>query len=134
MTILFLLLQTLGAFFLALYITILVSTLTLLKDVQPSVIQLSIMIAINVLFIWSLFRAEKGVRELAKRRLRKALSKACENHSKLSFSFKQQARAKGQMYTYIEILILEPIAAFGGWDEASDGELVLNLEENVVSA
>ena len=92
------------------------------------------MIGINVLFIWSLFRAEKGVRDLAKRRLRKAIAKTSEKHPKLSFSFKQQARAKGKMYTYIEILILEPIAAMGGWDEASDGELVLNLEGDVESA
>mmetsp|Transcript_2755 Transcript_2755/g.6456 ORF Transcript_2755/g.6456 Transcript_2755/m.6456 type:complete len:187 (+) Transcript_2755:146-706(+) len=116
-----------SATFLVLYIVILVSSLTILKEVEPSVIQLSIMIAINALFILALFRAEKGVRELAKRRLRKVLSAACEKHTNLSFTMRQQERGKG-VFMYLEICILEQVEAKGGWDEASDGEVVLNLE------
>ncbi|CAJ1945539.1 unnamed protein product [Cylindrotheca closterium] len=123
-----------SATFLVLYIVILISSLTILKEVEPSVIQLSVMIAVNALFILSLFRAEKGVRDLAKRRLRKVLVAAGAKHSKLSFALKQQERGKG-IFMYLEICILEPLAAHGGWDEGSDGEVVLNLEmEEIESA
>lgn len=124
--------QAISSTFLIIYIATLLLSLPILKEEEPSVIQLSVMIGINALFIFALVRAEKGVRELANRRLRKAFVKATEKHTKLSFSMKQQARGKG-IFTYIEIIILEPIAAFGGWDEASDGELVLNLEEQLES-
>lgn len=85
------------------------------------------MIAINALFILALFRAERGVRELAKRRLRKALNAASAKHPRLSFTMKQQERGKG-IFMYLEICILDPIKTTGGWDEGSDGEVVLNIE------
>lgn len=91
-------------------------------------IQLSIMIGFNGLFILALIRAEKGVRELAKRRLRKALARNTQKHPKLNFAMKQQPRGKN-IFSYIEIVIVESIAVQGGWDEATDGELVLQLEE-----
>lgn len=85
------------------------------------------MIAINALFILALFRAERGVRELAKRRLRKVLNAASAKYSRLSFTMKQQERGKG-IFMYLEICIVDPIKTTGGWDEGSDGEVVLNIE------
>jgi sensor domain CHASE-containing protein len=118
------------------YVIIIVATLTVLKRDKPSVIQLSILVGINVLFVLSMFRTENRLRMKARRGLRKVLQEATNTHSKLAFQLKQQDRGRKQIFYYIEVSIEMPIALSGAWetDDGDDGDVTVNLASMVQSA
>jgi hypothetical protein len=115
------------------YVIVIVTTLTVLKRDKPSVIQLSILVGINVLFILSMIQTEISLRVKARKGLKRVLKKATKTHtkthSKLAFQMKQQDRGRKQIFYYIEVSIVMPIALSGAWEsDTEDGDTTVNLE------
>lgn len=115
------------------YVIIIVGSLTVLKEKKPSIIQLSVLVAMNVLFVIFMLRTENRLRVKARRGLRKVLQQATTTHESLSFSLKQQDRGRKQIFFYLEVAIVMPIAVTGVW-EMDDGDVTVNLESMIQSA
>jgi sensor domain CHASE-containing protein len=117
------------------YVIVIVASLTVLRRDKPSVIQLSILVGINVLFILFMIRTENRLRVRARKRLKQVLKEATNTHSKLAFQMKQQDRGRKQIFYYIEVSIVMPIALSGAWeaDDGDEGDVTVNLGSMVQS-
>eukprot|EP00980_Cylindrotheca_fusiformis_P022630 scaffold9523_cov103-Cylindrotheca_fusiformis.AAC.7 len=120
--------------FMLVYVIIIVASLTVLREEKPSVIQLSILIAANILFVLFLFKTEQKLRQKAQKDLRKVLQQATTTHDNLAFHLKQQSRGKNKVFYYIEITTIMPIAVHGAWADDDDGDFTVNVESTVQSA